>query len=175
MSRQPISMTKPVQSKSEWLLVFAAFILMVGMFAYVRHVIVPSQEADAAANDKPRGNLSDLYPRWLGARELLLNGRDPYSAEVTTDIQKGVWGQTLDPDNPNHPKDEMRFAYPLYVVFLLAPTVGMPFETVQRLYFALGIVVLLASVFLWFRAFGDNGSFLYRSAAAMLFLGSYPV
>ena len=38
------------------------------------------QLAEAAAHDRPRGNLSDLYPRWLGARELLLRGRNPYDA-----------------------------------------------------------------------------------------------
>ena len=116
--------------RRNWLLVFAAFALMAGMRAYFRTVIIPAQETDAAVHDKPRGNLSDLYPRWLGARELLLNHRDPYSDEVTGDIQRGVWGRTLDPKNPNDPQDEMRFAYPLYVVFLLAPTVTLQFESV---------------------------------------------
>ena len=44
---------------------------------YVDRVLVPYQINDAVAHAWPRGNLSDLYPRWLGARELLLNGRDP--------------------------------------------------------------------------------------------------
>ena len=164
-----------VQPRGAWLLVLAAFVLMAGMRAYFRTVIIPAQETDAAAHDKPRGNLSDLYPRWLGARELLLNHRDPYSDEVTGDIQRGVWGRTLDPKNPNDPQDEMRFAYPLYVVFLLAPTVTLQFESVQRLYFALTIALSVASVWLWLRTFGHRSSFPGVPVAAMLFLGSYPV
>ena len=40
------------------------------MWFYVSRILVPYQRADAAAHERPRGNLSDLYPRWLGAREL---------------------------------------------------------------------------------------------------------
>src|SRR6478735_3389991 len=119
------------------------------MWFYVQEVLIPYQKADAAAHGRPRGNLSDLYPRWLGARELLLRHRNPYSAEVTADIQRGYWGRTLDSNNPNDPKDEMRFAYPLYVVFLLAPTVTLPFETVQRLYLFIAIPLTILSVWLW--------------------------
>jgi len=164
-----------LRERRNWVLVFAAFVTMIGMHAYFRTVIIPAQEADAAVHNKPRGNLSDLYPRWLGARELLLHHRDPYSAEVTADIQKGVWGRTLDPKNPNDPQDEMRFAYPLYVVLLLAPTVTLQFESVQRLYFAIAVALSVASVWLWLRTFGHRGLFPQIPAAAMLFLGSYPV
>src|SRR5436190_15639292 len=120
--------------RHEWLLTLAALVSATGMWQYFDGVIVPAQEADAAARHSPRGNLSDLYPPWLGARELLLRGRDPYSAEVTADIQKGFWGRVVDPRNPNDPTDESRFAYPLYVVFLLAPTVALPFAVVQVLF-----------------------------------------
>ena len=67
------------------------------MWFYVQRVLVPYQKADAAAHGRPRGNLSDLYPRWLGARELLLHHRDPYSPEVTREIQIGYYGRPLDP------------------------------------------------------------------------------
>src|SRR5262245_46996665 len=56
-----------------------ALLLAASMLFYVQGVLIPYQEGDAASHDSPRGNLSDLYPRWLGARELLLHGRDPYS------------------------------------------------------------------------------------------------
>jgi hypothetical protein len=52
------------------------------MWGYAEFVVLPQQQKEAIATGRPRGNLSDLYPRWLGARELLLHGRDPYSAEV---------------------------------------------------------------------------------------------
>src|ERR1700676_5274675 len=100
------------------------------MWFYVQRVLVPYQKADAAAHGRPRGNLSDLYPRWLGTRELLLHHRNPYSREVALEIQEGYYGRRLDAARPNDPKDQQSFAYPVYVVFLLAPLIGLPFPTV---------------------------------------------
>ena len=71
-------------------LVAALSLLLAGsVWFYVKGVLIPHQVVDAATLQRPRGNLSDLYPRWLGARELLLRHRDPYSAEVTREIQSG--------------------------------------------------------------------------------------
>ena len=97
------------------------------MWFYVQRILIPYQEADAAAHGQPRGILSDLYPRWLGARELVLHGRDPYGDDVTREIQQGYYGHVLDPQRSEDPKDEQRFAYPVYVMLLLAPTVNIPF------------------------------------------------
>jgi Glycosyltransferase family 87 len=149
--------------------------MLLGMHAYFRTVMIPAQEASAAAHNQPRGNLSDLYPRWLGAKELLLHHRNPYSAEVTADIQRGYWGREISANNPNDPKDEMRFAYPLYVVFLLAPTVTLPFESVQRLYLTIAITLSIFAIWLWMRTLDKCVNAAHVAAAAMLFLGSYPV
>src|SRR4051794_38817837 len=106
------------------------WLLLAGsMCFYVQRILIPYQRADAASHGRPRGNLSDLYPRWLGARELLLHGRDPYSAEVTREIQAGYYGRQLDPNRDGDPKDQQGFAYPAYVVFLLAPVIKLPFAT----------------------------------------------
>jgi Glycosyltransferase family 87 len=94
-------------------------------------ILRAQQIDDAAVHGRPRGNLSDLYPRWLGARELLRHGRNPYSAEITGEIQQGYYGRPLDPARADDPKDQQGFAYPLYVVFLMAPTVDLPFGVVQ--------------------------------------------
>jgi hypothetical protein len=145
------------------------------MWGYFDGVAVEAQEAEAAAENSPRGNLSDLYPRWLGARELLIHHRDPYSREVTVDIQKGFWGRPIDPQNPNDPSDEVRFAYPLYVVFLMAPTVNWPFGSVQAWYMAIAAAVSILSVWCWWRVFGQPGSVLWIALASTLLLGSYPV
>src|SRR5947207_7393492 len=99
-----------ISRKRTAVLLLASFTMLAGMHAYFRTVIIPAQEVHAATHDEPRGNLSDLYPRWLGTKEFLLQHRNPYSAEVTADIQRGYWGRTLDPNKPNDPKDEMRFA-----------------------------------------------------------------
>ncbi|MGC2184185.1 MAG: hypothetical protein WA637_12965, partial [Terriglobales bacterium] len=126
--------------------------LTASMWFYTDQVLVPRQVEDAAAEGTPRGNLSDLYPRWLGARELLLHGRDPYSPEVTREIQIGYYGRVLDPSRPDDPKDQQGFAYPVYVAFLLAPTVRLPFAVVQRGFNYLLWLLTAASVPLWLRA-----------------------
>ena len=120
-----------MRRNSKFRLAFA-LLLAGSMWFYVQHVLIPHQQSEAALYGIPRGNLSDLYPRWLGARELLLHHRNPYSAEVTREIQAGYYGRPLDPALPHDPKDEQRFAYPAYVVFLLAPTITLPFAVAQK-------------------------------------------
>ncbi len=66
----------PCGSNVGWLLV--AIVAAGSMWAYV--LIVWPESAT---------RLSDLYPRWYGSRELLLHGRNPYSSDVSREIQ--VW------------------------------------------------------------------------------------
>ena len=124
------------------------------MWIWVQRVAIPHQQSESVAKGIPRGNLSDLYPRWLGARELLLHGRDPYGSDITREIQVGYYGRAIDPDRPNDPKDQQAFAYPLYVVFLLAPAAGSPFPVVQKIFVWLLVLLTAASVPLWLRALG---------------------
>jgi Glycosyltransferase family 87 len=116
---------------------------------YMNRILRAQQVADAVAHSRPRGNLSDLYPRWLGARELLQHGRNPYSAEITREIQLGYYGRPLDPARAEDPKDQQGFAYPAYVVFLLAPSIDLPFDTVQKALRCLLIVLAMSTVLLW--------------------------
>ena len=122
------------------------------MWFYVDRILVAHQLADAAANQRPRGNLSDLYPRWLGARELLLHHRNPYSDDITREIQKGYYGRALDPTRPNDPRDQNGFAYPVYVVFLLSPLIAIPFPLLMVTFYWFLAVLTAASVWFWLRA-----------------------
>lgn len=144
------------------------------MWFYVQHVLIPHQQVEAALHEIPRGNLSDLYPRWLGARELLLHHRDPYSADVTREIQTGYYGRPLDPALPNDPRDEQGFAYPAYVVFLLAPTVMLPFAVVQTVFRWLLVALTVASVPLWLRTLRWKVSAETVAILMVLTLGSFP-
>jgi len=121
------------------------------MWFYVQYVMIGHQQSYAAAHNIPRGNLSDLYPRWLGARELLLHHRDPYSAEMTREIQIGYYGRVLDPSRPYDPEDQQGFAYPVYVVFLLAPTIRLPFWAAQSGARWLLVLLTAATVPVWLR------------------------
>jgi hypothetical protein len=142
---------------------------------YVDQILRPQQIADAAAHDRPRGNLSDLYPRWLGARELLRHGRNPYSSEITREIQQGYYGRPLDPARPNDPKDQQGFAYPVYVVFLLAPTVDLSFNTVEIGFRWLLVGLAAASVLLWLRVLRWRASSATALICMVLALGWWPM
>jgi hypothetical protein len=151
-----------------------ALICLAAMWLYVNRVLAAHQRAEAAVRHNPRGNLSDLYPRWLGSRELLLHHRDPYSAEITREIQAGYYGRPLDPSRAEDPKDEQAFAYPVYVAILLAPTVDFPFEPVRKGFDALLIALTATSVWLWMRAIQWQPGPLAWFVTAVLVLGSFP-
>jgi hypothetical protein len=154
--------------------ILVAGLLSAAMWFWVQHIAIPHQQAESETQAVPRGNLSDLYPRWLGARELLLHGRDPYRADITREIQSGYYGRPLDPSRPNDPQDQQGFAYPIYVAFVLAPTVGLPFPLVQRAFFWVLIVLTAAAVPMWRRALGLPPLFSTDLLWIVLTLGCFP-
>lgn len=144
------------------------------MWFYVQRILIGYQMSDAVRHDRPRGTLSDLYPRWLGARELLLHHRDPYGADLTREIQAGYYGRILDPNRAADPKDQQRFAYPVYVVFLLAPLVKLPYSVVQPAFLWLLVLLTVQSVFWWLRALNWRTSGANLLIIVLLTLGSFP-
>ena len=100
----------------------------------------------------PHPNLSDVYPCWVATRELLLHGRDPYSSEITREIQRGYYGRPLDLSRPTDPIDQQRFSYPLFVVFLFAPLAYFPFSAVQWFVSVLLCAAAILSIIFWIRA-----------------------
>lgn len=135
-----------------WLIFAASLLIAVCFWHWALEVLAPANTAAVLAAKRPIGNNSDLYPRWLGARELLLHGRDPYSAEVTREIQTGFYGRPLNPQNPQDPIAKESFVYPVYVVFLLAPFVTSPFPMVVEIFRWLLLGSIAFSVPLWMRA-----------------------
>jgi hypothetical protein len=165
---------RPYAHLSIWVVV-VALVCAAGVWLFLQRVMIPYQIANAAVSGRPRGNLSDLYPRWLGARELLLHGRDPYSAEVSREIQVGYYGRALDHSRPSDPRDEQGFAYPVYVVFGLAPTVRFPFAILQTWFFRFLILLTAASALIWVHALGWRSSFRVRIVVVILALGNLAV
>jgi hypothetical protein len=163
-----------ISHKPLWL-VLAALLCAAGVWLYAQRVLVSYQIADAAAHGRPRGNLSDLYPRWLGARELLLHGRDPYSPAITREIQQGYYGRALDPARSGDPKDQQGFAYPPYVVFYLAPTIQVPFGIVRKGFFWVLLGLTIATVPLWLRVLRWQLPLWAQASIVILTIGSLPV
>jgi hypothetical protein len=152
-----------------------ALIVSASTWFYMNRILRTYQLAEAAAHGRPRGNLSDLYPRWLGARELLLRGRNPYRGEITSEIQQGYYGRPIDKSRPYDPKDEQGFAYPVYVVFLLAPTVRLAFNTVQIGFRWLLFGSVVVSLFFWLRVLRWKTSCGVTLIFVVLMLGWLPV
>ena len=121
-----------------------------------------------------RIHFSDLYPRWYGAHELLLHHRDPYSPAVTREIQTWLHGRPQE-SNIQEIRDEDRFAYPVYLAFVLGPTVVLPFSTVESIFrMALPLVVVATALF-WILALRWRVTPLTRLTLVLFTLGSFPI
>ena len=132
------------------------------------------QEPSAAS-----GTWSDLYPRWWGARELLWHHRNPYSAEVTAEIQRGFYGRPLnrssDPSNPDRERDPEEFVYPVYIVFLLAPFLAFPFHAVGIAFTAILLFLTPACLWFWMKALNLRLRPWAIVLALIALMSSYPV
>jgi hypothetical protein len=119
---------------------------------YMSRVLLPWEFYIDVEHGKLKAEMGDLYPRWVGTRELLLHRRNPYGPEVSHEIQMAFYGHVID-QKYGEPGvevvDEQRFVYPLYVVFLLAPMVYLSFSQVQMCALVLFAVVTAISVLLW--------------------------
>ncbi|MGB9195616.1 MAG: glycosyltransferase family 87 protein, partial [Terriglobales bacterium] len=156
--------------------VIAAAFCAAGTWLYADRVVIPEQIAYAAAHGTLGGIHSDLYPRWVGARELLLHHRDPYTIEVTREIQKGFYGRVLDPDQPGATENyQQGFYYPVYVAFLLAPTLDLPFDIVRKVFFYVLLGLTVISVPLWLYVVRWRVSPWGKVTILGLMLGSIPI
>jgi hypothetical protein len=119
---------------------------------------------------------SDLYAQWWGAHELLLHHRDPYSPAVAREIQIFIYGA---PVVSSHPGDLAElsggFAYPIYVFFLMWPTLHLGFPAVQVLFRCLFIALTLASLWLWIYALRWRLPAAELGIVAIFAFGSFPV
>jgi hypothetical protein len=166
---------RPSISHRPFWLFLAAVLCAAGVWQYAIRVMIPHQVSVAAARGLPRGNLSDLYPQWLGARELLLHGRDPYGPDVTREIQQGYYGRPLDPGRPEEPKDLQGFAYPVYVAFYLAPSIHFSFERVRKAFFWVLLCLTVATIPLWLRVLRWSATPWAQASLIVCTIGSLTV
>ncbi|MGA9390372.1 MAG: glycosyltransferase family 87 protein [Candidatus Sulfotelmatobacter sp.] len=116
-----------------WLVL--SFLVSAIAWLYAVSILGPWDRNIGEAKDGIKEQMGDLYPRWVGTRELLLRRLNPYGPEVTHEIQMGFYGHIVTQDYRESGRkmiDEQRFAYPLYVIFLMAPTIHLDFATVHR-------------------------------------------
>src|SRR5271169_1751110 len=119
---------------------------------YMFRVLLTWEYYIDVAHGPLKAQMGDLYPRWVGTRELLLHGRNPYGPEVSHEIQIAFYGHVIN-QTYGQPRvdviDEQRFVYPIYVVFLLAPTAWVGFSQLQMWTPVVFAMLTAISVPLW--------------------------
>lgn len=119
---------------------------------YTARVLGPWEHYVNVERGNLKNQMGDLYSPWMGTRELLLHGSNPYGPEVSHEIQMAFYGRAI-AQSYREPGanviNEQRFAYPVYVVFLLAPTVHADFQKLQVWAAATLAVLTALSVLLW--------------------------
>jgi hypothetical protein len=117
-----------------WAWFLAGLVASAISWTYMHRILLPWEHYIDVERGQVKQAMGDLYPRWVGARELLLHGLNPYGTEVSHKIQIGFYGHPIEQsyDKPQFEIiDEQRFAYPVYVVFVLAPTIHVDFAKLQ--------------------------------------------
>ncbi|MGA7382593.1 MAG: glycosyltransferase family 87 protein [Terriglobales bacterium] len=119
---------------------------------------------------------SDLYAQWWAAHELFLHRRNPYSPAIAHEIQTVIYGNPISPVHPGDPAElSGGFAYPLYVVFLLWPTVHLSFPVAQVVFLCLFVTLTLASLLLWLYALRWRLPVTELVTLAIFTFASFPV
>jgi len=160
------------------LTVLLALLLSAGMTYYHVGLFLPRAMERAAARGLGGGYSfgNDFYPIWLTSHEALLRHRNPYSSEMTREIQTGIFGRPLDGRSAaDPPRDYRAFAYPVFVDLLFWPLSLLPFPVVR-----IGLAAILASLTtlsipLWLRALRRRASPSLLAILILLTLSSYAV
>lgn len=142
---------------------------------YWAHVLESWEHYNRVETGSVKAEMDDLYPRWVGTRALLLERRDPYAPEVSHQIQMAFYGRPIVQSYDQPPDkiiDEQRFAYPIYVVFLLAPAAHLPFATVEAWAVPCLMVFTVLTVIFWARVLKWQGSWASLAAIVFFVLGT---
>jgi hypothetical protein len=119
----------------------------------------------------------DFYPVWLTSREAILHHRNPYTPEMTREIQVGLFGRPVDasrfPLDP--PAGYREFAYPAFVDLIFWPLAYLPFPVLRLALAFLLPTVTAAGVFLWTKAMGLRWSTNLLAIFVLLTLCSYQI
>lgn len=115
---------------------------------------------------------ADFYTFWTAGRAAILDGQNPYSPEVSEQIQLGILGHAAQPG-----EDQLAFAYPAYSLFAIFPLLFLPFNWAQTAWLAFNLLAVLLVCFSLFpRAAWANLSLVtFYPFVFGLILGNYDV
>jgi hypothetical protein len=146
--------------------VVLAGLLALGTLTYHLTVYLPAMAELNRQAGYEAGNLSDLYCRWYPSRELLLHGRDPYSAAMTDELQLAFLGR---PARPGETLPVVAvFAQPVYTAFLLAPFIFLDFQWLTALAIGLFPVMVAGGALLWARVLRGSWNPVAGGVAVLL-------
>jgi hypothetical protein len=133
--------------------------------------VVAVRTAAGLGNGYSFGN--DFYQVWLTSRQWLHQGSDPYSPEMTREIQTGLYGRPLDPNRPTDPIDRRVFPYPAFTDLLFWPSAEFRFEVVRVVVVCALAALTFASVLLWLHALDWSLNPSWLAGILFLTLTSY--
>ncbi len=159
------------------LALYCGLLMATAMVYYHQGLFMPRARQSRAQSDLAQGYSfgNDFYQIWLTARECVARRSDPYTEEVTKQIQIGLYGRVLDPNNPGDPKDRRAFPYPAFVDLLIWPASQFPFPIARIAVFCILLPLSAATVWLWMKALGWLPAWQWIVLVIALFLTSYPV
>jgi Glycosyltransferase family 87 len=114
---------------------------------------------------------ADLLQVMTGVRATL-NGLDPYSDQVTREIQVAYYGQLLVPSDH---AQKMAFAYPAHTAIVLAPLSLLSWDRLRLGFLVFVPIMMAATVPLWLRVLTIRVKYSYIVVTTMLFLTSWPM
>jgi len=148
--------------KRSWLQVWV--LLVLGALLFVALTIALRETFTS-----PHPGANDFYIPWRAVRALVVEGRNPYSPEVTRDIQQVLFGGPRPPGTHQY-----AFAYPLTVLPLLAPLAPLPYDWAEAIWVTLSMWALLGGLFLSLRVPDWSPRPLFMAVLAIWALLFYP-
>jgi hypothetical protein len=161
-----------------YLVLGLALVGAVSMLDYHLHFFIPRVLAVRAAKQLGNGYAfgDDFYPVWLTTRQWRTERRDPYSSEMTRQIQTGLFGRPLDAQHPyDPPVDYREFAYPAFTELILWPASALEFPTLRPILLALLALLTAASIYFWMLALDWRVHRIWLAVLLVLTLCNYPV
>jgi hypothetical protein len=118
----------------------------------------------------------DFYPIWLTTRQWQLEHRDPFSPEMTRQIQTGLFGRPLDAHHSNDPPVDYReFAYPAFTDLMFWPIASLEFPQLRLALAVLLPLFTALGLWVWLLAFNWRLHPLWFAVLVVLTLCTYQI
>ncbi len=156
----------------QWLILAVLLLVIIAGESFALYTVFTSKF--------PSGN--DFFVRWLGGREYLLHGTNPFDRSIAEKAQITMFGHLAGPED----RDQAYFAYPLYTLYFFWPLSLIPYAWAQAIWMTLLQFILLGVTALSIRLAGWRppnwlfwltlfwGIFFYNGARAII-LGQFSI